>query len=259
MSIRTELSDKWVRGYVGDVAVVDTRTPQLFFEDVFPVPGYAFAEQEVRVDLLRPADEPPPNKPFFYLPKGPVRQWYDVQIDGRTIRHAAWVRDDPALAGRIVFTWQPGVLDRWMEEEEQVFEHPRDPHKRVEAIASSRHVQIFLNGVELADSRRPVLLFETHLPTRYYVPREDVRFDVLEPSGNRSRCPYKGRADEYWSVAGDPEAANVAWSYAAPLPAVAKVAGLVTFYNELVDVTLDGVPQERPVSHFSSAAHRPVS
>jgi len=257
--MRTETSDKWVRGFVGDTAVVESRAPMLFYEDAFPVPGYAFVDQDVRTDLLRPSDEPPPSKPFFYLPKGPVREWYDLEVNGRRIRHAAWRRDDSAIADRLVLSWQPGVLDRWMEEEEEVVEHPRDPHKRVEAIASSRHVQISLDGIELADTRHPVLLFETHLPTRYYVPRSDIRFDALEPSGNRSRCPYKGSAGEYWSVRDRIEAEHVAWSYADPKPAVGKVAGMVAFYNEMVDITVDGVPQERPMTIFSSRAHRPVA
>ena len=137
--------------------------------------------------------------------------------------------------------------------------HPRDPHKRVEAIASSRHVVVELDGVRLADGTRPVLLFETGLPTRYYLPREDVDLAALEPTSNHSLCPYKGVADEYWSVTGRPDAANVVWSYSAPLPAVGKVAGRLAFYNELVDLTVDGVPQPRPRSVFSAKANRPTS
>lgn len=253
------MSDKWVRAFVGDTAVVDSRAPLLFYEDVFPIPTYAFGRDDVRLDLLRPAADPPPVEPFFFLPKGPAKEWYDIEVDDRVVHHAAWVRDDPALDDRIVFSWQPGALDRWMEEEEEVFGHPRDPHKRVEAIASSRHVTVALDGVELADSRRPVLLFETDLPTRYYFPREDVRFEALEPSANHSMCPYKGRAEEYWSMPGRPDTANLAWSYADPFPAVAKVAGRVAFYSELVDITLDGVPQPRPVSVFSEPENRPTS
>jgi len=104
-----------------------------------------------------------------------------------------------------------------------------------------------------------VLLFETDLPTRYYVPRADVHFEVLTPSDNHSLCPYKGETREYWSVVGPPVVRNVAWSYWAPLPAVQKVAGMVAFYNELVDITVDGVLLERPVSPFSQAAQRPGS
>jgi len=257
--VRTELSDKWVRAFVGDVPVVDSRAPLLFWEDVFPVPAYAFAGSDVRTDLLRPSSSPPPREPFFFLPRGPVAEWFDLVLGGRTVRHAAWRRDTPELADLFVFSWQPGVLDRWLEEDEEVAGHPRDPRKRVEALASSRHVVVSLDGTLLADSRRPVLLFETDLPTRYYVPRDDVNVDALSPSRNSSLCPYKGIADQYWDVTGHPDATNAAWSYASPLPAVGRIKNRVAFYNELVDIATDGVPQERPVSVFSSRANRPVS
>jgi len=256
--VRTELSDKWVRAYVGDTAVVDSRAPVLCYEAEFPVPGYAFARTDVRTDLLEPSSGEPPSEPFFFLPLGPVAQWFDLDVDGRRIDHAAWIRDDPATRDLLVFSWQPGLIDRWLEEEEEVAGHPRDPHKRVEAIASSRHIAVALNGVLLADSRNPVLLFETDLPTRYYVPREDVNIDALSPSTNHSLCPYKGVADQYWDVRGQPAARNIAWSYAKPFPAVGKVADKIAFYNELVDITVDDMPQQRPVSVFSQAANRPA-
>jgi uncharacterized protein (DUF427 family) len=258
-SVRTEPIGKWVRGYVGATAVVDSRRPLLFWEETFPVPGYAFAMDDVRMDLLHPTSDEPAEGPFFFRPKGPVSQWFDLRIDDRVIPHVAWTRDDPALSGMVVLSWQPGLLDRWQEEDEEVRGHPRDPHKRVEAVASSRHVKVKVDGAELAETERPVLLFETGLPTRYYVPRADVHFEVLTPSDNYSLCPYKGETGEYWSVLGPPEVRNVAWSYRAPLPAVQKVAGMVAFYNELVDLTVDGEAQERPVSPFSEAAHRPGS
>lgn len=188
-----------------------------------------------------------------------MRDWFDLVVGDRVAPHAAWVRDDPAISDRLVFNWRPGVLDRWTEEDEEVIEHPRDPHKRVEVIASSRRIQVSRDGVELADSRRPVLLYETDLPTRYYLPREDVRLDLLEDSGNHSRCPYKGAAEEYWSLPGVPDGANIAWSYPAPFPAVGKIAGRIAFYNELVDISIDGVPQERARSIFSDEKQRPLS
>jgi uncharacterized protein (DUF427 family) len=258
-SIRTEPIDKWVRGYVGATAVVDTRRPLLFWEETFPVPGYAFAVRDVRMDLLHPASGEPASGQFFFRPKGPVSQWFDLHVGDRLIPHAAWSRDDPALDGMVVMSWQPGLLDRWLEEDEEVRGHPRDPHKRVEAVASSRRVKVELDGVELASTDRPVLLFETDLPTRYYLPRADVHLEVLTPNETYSLCPYKGETREYWSAVGPPAVPNVAWSYWAPLPVVQKVAGLVAFYNELVDLTIDGVVQERPVSPFSEAAHRPGS
>jgi uncharacterized protein (DUF427 family) len=259
MSVRTEPIDKWVRAYVDGVPVVDSREPLLFWEEHFPVPAYAFARRDVRTDLLTESRDAPPREPFFFLPKGPVSQWFDLTVAGRTVPHAAWVRDTPELRDRLVLSWQPGVLDGWLEEDEQVAGHPRDPHKRVEAIASSRHVIVELDGVRLADSTRPVLLLETWLPTRYYLPPDDVVLSALEPSPHTSLCPYKGVADSYWSVAGHPGAVDVVWSYSSPEPAVAKVAGLIAFYNELVDITVDGVAQPRPVSPFSEAANRPAS
>ena len=243
--MRTERSDKWVRAFVDGTTVVDSRVPLLFYEETFPVPGYAFARDDVRTDLLRPAQGAPPREPFFFLPKGPVSDWFDLEVGARRIPHAAWTRDDPALKDLLVLSWQPGLLDRWLEEDEEVAGHPRDPRKRVEALASTRHVTVALEGVVLADSSAPVLLFETDLPTRYYLPREDVRLDDLSPSTNRSHCPYKGEADRYWDAAAPAEAPNVAWSYTAPFPAVAKIAGRIAFYDELVDVTVDGVLQPR--------------
>ncbi|MET0954242.1 MAG: DUF427 domain-containing protein, partial [Aeromicrobium sp.] len=163
------------------------------------------------------------------------------------------------LSDRLVLSWQPGLLDRWLEEDEQVAGHPRDPYKRVETLASSRHVVLRLGDLTLADSARPVLLLETSLPTRYYLPREDVNLEALTPSSNRSHCPYKGVADQYWSVTGNPDAVDIAWSYSAPLPAVEKVAGRVAFYNEFVDITVDGAPQPRPTSPFSAKEHLPTT
>ena len=256
-SVRTEPIDKWVRGYVGGTAVVDTRRPVLFWEESFPVPAYAFVRDDVAMDLLRPSAAEPHDVPFFVGPKGPVSQWFDLSLDGREVPHVAWVRNDPALSDLVVFSWQTGLVDRWLEEDEEVRGHPRDPHKRVETVASSRHVEVRVGGVTLAESDRPVLLLETDLPTRYYVPRSDVRFETLTASDNHSLCPYKGETSEYWSVAGPPEVRNVAWSYWSPLPAVQKVAGMVCFYNEVVDLIVDGAEQERPVSPFSEPRHRP--
>lgn len=254
--MRTELSERWVRAFVGDVAVVDSRSPLLFWEEQFPVPAYAFARTDVREDLLRPSAEPPPGGSFF-SPHGAVSHWYDLHLDGRRLPHAAWRRDDPELADRLVLSWQPGLLDRWLEEDEVVSSHPRDPHTRVDALPSSRHVVVSVAGTVLADSREPVLLFETGLPTRYYLPVQDVRLELLTPSDNSSHCPYKGVADRYWDLAGGPEVRNVAWAYSAPYPAVGAVQDRVAFYNELVDLTVDGVALPRPESPFSAKASRP--
>ena len=256
--MRTEPSGRWVRAFVGDVPVVDSRSPLLFWEDHFPVPNYAFEPGHVRQDLLRPTDSEPPAAGFFG-PKGPVSEWFDLEVDGRRLDHAAWRRDAPELGNRLVLSWQPGLLDRWLEEDEEVGGHPRDPHKRVDALPSSRHVVVSLDGMVLADSTSPVLLFETGLPTRYYLPEADVRLAQLEPSARRSHCPYKGVADRYWDLPGHPDGAGLAWSYSQPTPAVGRIQDRIAFYDEMVDVRVDGVAQPRPVSLFTAQANRPAS
>ena len=258
MSVRTEFIDKWVRAYVDDVAVVGTAAAAVL-GGALSRPGVRLLPGDVRTDLLSEARDDPPREPSFFLPQGPVSQWYDLTVGRRTVPHAAWVRDTPELRDLLVLSWQPGLLDRWLEEDEPVAGHPRDPHKRVEAIASSRHVVVELGVCGWPTARDRCCSFETGLPTRYYLPREDVDHAVLEPTSNRSLCPYKGVADEYWSVTGRPDATDVVWSYSAPFPAVAKVAGLMAFYNELVDITVDGVRQPRPRSVFSARANRPAS
>jgi uncharacterized protein (DUF427 family) len=156
----------------------------------------------------------------------------------------------PALVGRIRFDWD--ALDAWYEEAEQVFVHPRNPYVRVDALRSSRHVRIERDGVVLAESGAPVMVFETGLPPRIYLDRSAVDFTHLVPSDTVTACPYKGRTTAYWSVrTGETEDADLAWSYDFPTLALAPIAGLVAFYDEQVDVFLDGTHRPRPVTHFS--------
>lgn len=254
--MRTDPIDKWVRGLVADTVVADTRSPLLFWESDFPVPGYALPTTDVRMDLLVPTTTPPPTGFDFHEPHGPVSETYDLVLGDSRLPRAAWRRDDRALRDRIVLTWRPGTID-WWEEDEPVASHPRDPYKRVETLASSRHVVVSADGTTLADSRSPVLLFETTLPTRFYLPESDLDLDRLVPSAARSHCPYKGRADRYWSVRDRPDLPDIAWSYTEPYPAVAAIAGRVAFYNELLDITVDGRRQVRAGSPFTSRDHRP--
>jgi uncharacterized protein (DUF427 family) len=159
------------------------------------------------------------------------------------------------LDGMVRFEW--AALDAWFEEDEQVFVHPRDPYTRVDALRSGRAVRVELDGVVLADSQSAVMVFETGLPTRYYVNRTDVRFEHLVPSGTVTSCPYKGTTSGYWSVqAGGPAKQgpvhkDLAWTYDFPTRQLLPVAGLVAFYNEKVDTFLDGEPLDRPQTHFS--------
>ncbi len=252
-TLRTERIDKWVRGRLGDTLVVETRDPMLVWQGGFP-PVYGFARDEVAEGVLRPATGSSYPGSFFFGPHLPVAQWYDVVAGDAVVECGAWSLED--LPDRVVMTWQPRRL-AWTEEDEPVSLHPRDPHKRVETLHSSRHVEVLLGDAVVATSDRPVLLLETDLPTRYYLPREDVRLDLLTRTDNVSACPYKGTADSYWTFPGPPEVANVGWSYSSPLPGVDAIAHRISFYNELVDLRVDGVLLERPESPFSRAEQRP--
>ena len=176
---------------------------------------------------------------------GPASAW---------CRQAAWAYAAPPpglerLDGHITFDWE--AADAWLEEDEQVFVHARDPHKRVDVMASSRYVEVRLAGQAIANSRRPHLLFETHLPTRYYLPREEVRMDLLLPSPTTIRCPYKGVAT-YWSVrAGGRIHEDLAWTYEDPIAENPKIRGLVAFFNERVDLLVDGTPLAKPLTPWS--------
>jgi uncharacterized protein (DUF427 family) len=185
-----------------------------------------------------------PFYPQYYVPRDDVDADVLARLGHRT-------RTSPSVPGAVRFAWT--ALDAWFEEDEEVFVHPRNPYTRVDALRSTRRVRVELDGVLLAESSAPVLVFETGLPTRSYVDRSAVRWEHLVASDTWTPCPYKGRTSAYWSVrAGDALHPDLAWSYDFPTRALAPIAGLVAFYDEKVDVTVDGVRQERPVTHFSS-------
>jgi uncharacterized protein (DUF427 family) len=144
-----------------------------------------------------------------------------------------------------------GAFDHWFEEDEEVFVHARDPYKRIEILRSTRHVVVEVDGVVVADSHRPTMLFESTSPSRHYLPIIDVRMDLIEPSSTRTQCPYKGEA-HYWNVRlGDTIHRDLVWSYATPVRESAPIAGLLCFYDEKLDITIDGTRQTRPTSPFS--------
>ncbi len=243
-----EPSQRWVRATIGDVTVVDSQHALLLWEPGRPVAGYLFPEQDVRTDLLTPVPAPAETA------HPGVAEWYDLEVDGERYERLVWRYEIGPLAGHLAVDWfgrtAPGI-EHWYEEEEEVFVHPRDPHKRVDAIPSSRHAIISIDGRTLADTTRPVLLFETGLPIRYYVPREDVDLGALEASPLRTRCPYKGVAT-YWSVRGYEPGKDIVWTYEDPIPAALQIKDLLAFYNEAVDITVDGVEIPRPVTPFST-------
>ncbi|HEY6711616.1 MAG TPA: DUF427 domain-containing protein [Rubrobacter sp.] len=142
-------------------------------------------------------------------------------------------------------------LDHWYEEDEEVFVHPRDPYHRVDVLKSSRQVKILVDGEVVAETDRPRILFETGLPSRYYFPPEDVSEDVLLPSDKNTECPYKGVASYYSVQAGGETREAIVWYYPTPIPAAADIEGRLCFFNEKVDLEVDGEAQQRPLTQWS--------
>jgi uncharacterized protein (DUF427 family) len=244
--VRIERGAKRVRAYLGGVPVADTTRPLLVWEKPY-YPTYYFPLDDVRTELLEPDGGPPVHSPS----RGDGRA-FTMKVPGRVAPGAALRYEESGLEelrDAIRLEWD--AMDAWFEEDEQVFTHPRDPSTRVDILPSSRHVLVEVDGVTVAESAKPTLLFETGLPVRYYLPKTHVRMDLLTPTSTVSYCPYKGQA-EWWSVrAGDADHEDLAWSYSTPLPESQKIAGLIAFYNERVDLYVDGVLQERPSNRFA--------
>lgn len=243
--VRIESGAKRVRAYLGAEVVVDTTRPVLVWEVPY-YPAYYFPAADVRTDLLEP------DGGVAHSPSRGEGRTFTVRAGGKEARGAALRYEDSPieeLCDLIRFDWD--AMDAWFEEDEEVFTHPRDPYTRVDILPSSRQVRVEVDGVTVAESASPRLLFETGLPVRYYLPKTHVRMDMLTPTDSESHCPYKGPA-EWWSVrVADSLHKDLAWSYRIPLPESQKIAGLVAFYNEKVDIYVDGVRQERPSTKFS--------
>jgi uncharacterized protein (DUF427 family) len=208
------------------------------------LPTYCFPADDVRTDLLAPSGTAATNGELAH----------DVLVDGDRLTGVARLFVDPpgplaALKDHWTFAWGTGLS--WFEEATEVHVHARDPMKRVDVVPSERHVRIEIDGVVVAESTRPNAVFETHLPTRWYLPLEDVRTEFLEPSATITRCPYKGTAS-YWSArVNGVMRDDIAWTYQDPIPECAPVKGLGAFFNQRVELVIDGVRQERPRTPWS--------
>ena len=242
--VYVEQGSKRIRAYLGGDLVVDTSRPLLVWEHR-RYPAYYFPSADVRVDVLEPDGA-------AHSPRLGDGTTFTIRVGGREVPRAAVRYDDSQvveLRDAIRLEWD--AMDAWFEEDEQVFTHPRDPYTRIDVLHSSRHVRIEVDGTTVAESTKPTVLFETGLPPRYYLPRTHVRMDLLTPTDTVTHCPYKGQA-EYWSLAaGDRVHPDLVWSYRSPFAESHKIAGLLSFYNERVDLYVDGVLQERPRTKFS--------
>ncbi len=250
--LRHEPTERRVRAMLGGEAVVDSTRALLVWEPRRVVPSYAVPVEDVRAELVPSEAEPVVSEAPILHPGIPfpahstAGEQLDVRGGGSTLSAAAFRPSDADLAGHVLLDFK--AFDAWYEEDEAVFSHPRDPFHRVDTRRSSRPIRIELDGVLLAESTRPTLLFETGIPTRFYLPREDVVAD-LEPGDKRTSCPYKGHAT-HWSVGSH---RNIAWSYEDPLEEMSAITGLVAFYDDRVDVTLGGKARERPEGPIARA------
>lgn len=243
-----EPTSRWIRVRVGREVLADTRRALLHVQ-------------------YGPGALPRSFLPTYYIPRDdivagvlvdPVEDAtgltvWSVQTIEQRVDDAAWMHESPPgplerLAGMVTFSWRDPLT--WFEEEEPLLAHARDPHKRVDVVASSRSVRVESDGVLLAESRRPLLLFETSLPVRYYLPAADVRVELLR-STTQSVCPYKGVATWWCARVGDKVVEDIAWSYPSPVPENPRIAGLICFRNERVDLIVDGERLERPVTPWS--------
>lgn len=235
-----------IRGLLEGRTVIDTTRAIYLWEWPF-YPQYVIPVDDVDSDALVQEEK------THQLSRGTVSS-VGLRVGG-THRVGAGRRYEESrikqLVGKVRFDWD--ALDAWFEEDEQVFVHPRNPYVRVDALRSSRRVRVEKDGVVLAESASTVMVFETGLPTRYYFDRPAVEFSHLVRSDTVTACPYKGRTTAYWSAQiGDAAYPDLAWSYDFPTAALLPIAGLVAFYDEKVDVFIDGVAQPRPRTHFSS-------
>jgi uncharacterized protein (DUF427 family) len=243
-------SPRHVRVFLGGEAIADSKRAKLVREtDVLP--AYYFPKEDVRTDLFRPSE----FKSQCPL-KGDAVYW-SIRSGGKSAENAVWSYPSPAPAanaikGHFAFDWPK--MDKWMEEDEELFKHARDPFKRVDALPSKRYVRVVIDGHTVAETRRPHLVFETNHPVRYYIPQEDVRMDLLTASATESRCPYKGPAS-YWSVKLGNETFNdLVWGYMNPIPEIPKIKGLLCFFHERgCDIYVDGEFVPPPKTKWTSA------
>jgi uncharacterized protein (DUF427 family) len=236
-----------LRGFFAGEAVFDTVGAKLLYETAH-LPVYYVPEEDLRHDLFEPSDSK------TRCPHKGEASYRSLRVGDRFEEDAVWFYPEPILpasflSGHAAFYWRK--LDEWFVEDEQVFGHPRDPYHRIDTYPTTRAVRVSVDGELVAESTRSVALYESGLPPRFYLPAEDVRMDLLEPSEKRTRCAYKGVAS-YWSVrVGDTLHEDIVWTYEEPDRDGAAIRGLVCFFNERVDLEVDGQTVERPVTQWS--------
>ncbi|MBT4938814.1 MAG: DUF427 domain-containing protein, partial [Rhodospirillaceae bacterium] len=246
--VHIEKSPRRVRvEWAGEVIADSTDT--LLVRESNHVPVYYFARDAVRMDLLSKTEQ------STYCPFKSQASYWSINVGGESLADAVWSYEAPfeevsELKDYFAFYWNK--MDRWLEEDEEIYVHPRDPYKRVDAIKSSRNVRVELGGETIAESSDATFVFETGMPIRYYLPMDDVKMEMLIRSDTSTRCPYKGQAF-YWSVnAGGHVYDDIVWGYRDPLPEAPKLKNQLCFFNENVDaIYIDGEAEAKIESKWS--------
>jgi len=245
---RWEDGQRRVRVIYAGLTIADSKRVMRLLE-FGRLPVYYFPLEDVRQKVLEATDH------YTHSPLKEEACYWTIHVGDRVAENAAWSYpspppNGPQVKGYVAFYWNK--MDAWYEEDEQVYAHARDPYKRLEILPSSRHVRVVLGDQTIAETHHPRLLLETGGPTRYYLPEQDVRMDLLEASGTTTRCPYKGQAS-YWSARiGASVFKDIVWSYRDPLPACSPIAGLLCFFNERVDaIYVDDEPVPKPITPWS--------
>jgi uncharacterized protein (DUF427 family) len=247
-------TDRRVRAVFGGETLADSPAAWMgvggYRPPIYELGTWWFDRSDVRMDLLAPSE----HRTVCEV-RGPATYWHVLTGTRRGENLAYAYADAPDgwqdLRNLITFRWND--IDHWYEEDEEVFVHPRGPNHRVDVCRSSRHVQVSLDGVVLADTARPLALFETGMPTRWYLPRADVALERLTPTTTRTQCPYKGIAEYYAVDTGTGPVADLAWTYTFPVTQCRRIEQHICFFSERVDIMLDGVPQPRPVTKWERA------
>jgi uncharacterized protein (DUF427 family) len=231
--IRIEPNLRRIRGTWRGRTVVDTTHSRFVWEHRY-YPSWYVPLADLHGELVANGDT-------FTSSRRGLGTRFDLVVDGTTIADAAYRHlDSPSEELRDMVRVEWDALDSWFEEDVEVFLHPRSPEVRVDVLASSRHVRVLVDGEVVADSVRPRILFETGNRPRFYLPKTDVRMDLLTPTDTETVCPYKGWAN-YWSLTvGDTTHDDIAWGYRTPLPESRDMAGMVCFYNDRVELEVDG-------------------
>lgn len=254
--LRFDTTPKRIRVRHGSRTLLDTTSALLVWEPRRLVPVYAVPESGLDATLVPQAGSAPPigdlppvlgpdNFSLHTCPGQPL----DVHVGEAVLAAAGFRPEDSDLAGYVSMDFSAFT---WLEEDEEAVAHPHDPFKRIDTLRSSRHIVVAHEGTVVADTTRAVALLETHLPIRWYIPRDDVRMDLLEPSSHRTSCAYKGHASYYSVIGAGHVGRDIAWTYPEPLHDAARVVDMVCFFSERTELSVNGAHVERPVTPWST-------